>query len=574
MERPSTEAASSPQAKPGAVGTARRESTAADPGLLRDGHEVSDPAAQRAEHEKKGMALAWWAREQPEQLAVFSPNGDRTFKELNARANQLARALRRRGLEPGASVALICANRPEFAETVFACRRGGYRLTPINWHLSGPEAGYIVDDCDASTLIADHRFTAVALDAARLAPRAAVRLVVGGPMEGFEGYDDALAAEDPSDLADPVPGTSMLYTSGTTGRPKGVSRPPVAASLPNLFGYRPGDVHLCTGPLYHAAPLAFSLLLPLTNGAAVVLMDGWDAEESLRLVEQRRVTHTHVVPTMFVRLTRLPREVRDGYDLSSLRHVIHGAAPCPVHVKREVIDWLGPIVYEYYAATEGLGTLVDPATWLARPGTVGRVQPPDQVVIGDPEGNELPRGSVGLVYLKAPAASRFHYYKDDEKTASSYRGEHFTLGDMGYMDEDGYLFLTDRAADLVISGGVNIYPAEVDAVILEHPAVADVATIGVPDPEWGEAVKSVVELVPGTAGTPELSQELLELARAKLAHYKCPQTVDFADVLPREDNGKIYKRRLREQYRTGQAPPGGASDERPPGGFPDPSRSS
>ncbi|MDQ3146625.1 MAG: AMP-binding protein, partial [Actinomycetota bacterium] len=282
----------------------------------------------------------------------------------------------------------------------------------------------------------------------------------------------------------------------------------------------------------------------------VVLMDGWDAEETLRLVEAHRVTHTHMVPTMFHRLLALPEDVRAGADLSSLRMVLHGAAPCPVGVKARLIDWLGPVVTEYYAATEGLGTFADSATWLGRPGTVGRPSPPGQVVVGDDEARPLGAGQVGTVWLRAPESGRFAYYGDEAKTASSYRGDYFTLGDLGYLDAVGFLFLSDRSANLVISGGVNVYPAEVDAVLLEHPAVGDAAAIGVPHAEWGEEVKAVIELRAGVEPSPELAAELMAFCRERLAAFKCPRSVDFVDQLPRQDNGKIYKRLLRDRYRS------------------------
>jgi long-chain acyl-CoA synthetase len=507
-------------------------------------------------------ALGYWARVAPDRVAIDSPAGTRTYRELDANANRLARALRRRGLREGDAVALIAPNAPVFVETIHACERAGLRLTPVNWHLTATEAGYIVDDCEAKALITAARLLDLASDTLEQADACTVALVAGASADGFETYEDALAAELPDDIISTVPGTTMLYTSGTTGRPKGVHRPPPAApavatdGAPDpgsaaLWGYdlEGGDVHLCTGPLYHAAPLAFSLGIPLGHGATIVLMERWDPSDALRLIEEHQVTHTHMVPTMFHRLLALPDDVRAAADVSSLRHVVHGAAPCPVPVKRQMIEWFGPVLLEYYAATEGAASLVDSVTWLEHPGTVGRPLTDGQVMIGDEEGNSLPVGEVGLVYMRAPEQDRFAYFGDEKKTAAAFRGEYFTLGDIGRLDEDGYLYLTDRSANLIISGGVNIYPAEVDAVLLEHPAVADVAVIGIPDEEWGEAVLAVVELAAGTEPGDGLADELLAFCRERLAHFKCPRSVDFVDQLPREDNGKIYKRRLRDAYR-------------------------
>jgi long-chain acyl-CoA synthetase len=521
--------------------------------------DTKDPKVEyRKQLARSGLTLRFWAEETPARAAIISDFGSRSFADLDAAANQLVRALRARGLAAGASVALICTNRPEFAEVAAACLRGGYRLTPINWHLTSEEAAYIVGDCEAKAVIADARLSDTAAAAVTKSGGVSVKLAVGGAVDGFDPYEAALAAEPGELIDDPSAGSHMLYTSGTTGRPKGVYRPPGAATpaTANIYGYKEygSDMHLCTGPLYHAAPLAFSLSAPLAVGCGVVLMDQWDAEETLRLIQLHSITHTHMVPTMFHRLLSLPEDVRAKYDTSSLRYVLHGAAPCPIPVKQRIIQWFGPIVWEYYAATEGAGSFVDSATWLKKPGTVGRPLVEGQMVVGDGLGAEVPRGEIGLVYLRAPESARFEYFKDREKTEESYRGDYFTLGDVGYMDEDGYLFLTDRSANLIISGGVNIYPAEVDAVLLQHPAVGDVATIGVPNEEWGEEVKAVVELQPGRAGTPELARELIEFCRAHLAPFKCPRSVDFIDKLPRQDNGKIYKRVLRQRYRTGTAP--------------------
>ena len=509
----------------------------------------------------QGMLHAWWAARVPDRMALITPHGDRTYDDLNHNVNRLARALRARGLLAGDALALMCINEPEFLEVLYASQRIGLRLTPINWHLTGEEAGYIVENCEAKAFVCSGKLgerVRVAADAGR---PGLVRICTGGYIPGFEKYNIVVAAEDAADIEDPVLGTQMLYTSGTTGQPKGVHRaaPAVSAlAAVNFCGYDEDwaastDAHLLTGPLYHAAPLAFSVAVPSIYGVPLVVMDHWDATEALRLVEEHGITHTHMVPTMFHRLLALPEETRRRYDTSSLRFVIHGAAPCPVPVKQRLIEWLGPVVVEYYAATEGIGTLVDSKTWLAHPGTVGRPMAPGLVKVADEEGNDLPAGEVGLVFLQAPSAARFDYYGDPDKTAGAFRGDYFTLGDMGYMDDEGFLYLTDRTANLIISGGVNIYPAEVDAVLLEHPAVDDVATIGVPDEEWGEVLLAVVQPAEGVEGSEALAAELMEFCRAHLAHYKCPRRVDFVSQLPREDTGKIFKRKLREQYRTASA---------------------
>ena len=503
-----------------------------------------------------GMRLAHWAQVQPEAPAVQSIRGDRTFGELNANTNRLVRALRSRGLREGDAVAIVCSNRPEFAEVVHACLRAGLRYTPVNWHLTADEAAYIVGDCEAKALFGDTRFAELMTKAAALCPNATVRLAIGGEIAGFESYDAAIAEQDNNDIADPKTGFRMLYTSGTTGRPKGVVRPlnysTGLTALTSAPQYAPGkgQLNLCTGPMHHGGPLVYSMAVPISQGVGTVLMDRWDAEEALRLIEKHRITHTHMVPTMFHRLLRLPEEVRRGADVSSMQYIAHGAAPCTVGTKKGMLDWFGPILWEYYAATEGGGASVGPEQWLEKPGTVGKPITKDHVQVLDDDGNSCAPNQPGTIYLKVLPSSDFEYFNDPAKTAAAHRGTHFTVGDVGYLDGDGFLFLTDRSADLIVRGGVNIYPAEVEAVLLQHPAVRDVAVVGVPNSEWGEEVKGVVEHVADEPPA-ELEQELIELCRARLARFKCPQSIDIVDKLPRSDNGKLYKRRLRERYRGG-----------------------
>ncbi len=502
-----------------------------------------------------GMTIALTARAAPERKAILSDSGSLSYGELNACANQLVRALNRRGVGPGDAVALLCANRPEFAIAYAAAVRGGLRLTCLNWHLQRDELAYIVENCEARAFLADARFAEAAAEVARGAAKASVRLAIAGAVEGFESFATALAAERADDVETPVLGSTMLYTSGTTGRPKGVYRrqtpPPtgVAREISRVSAFRPEtDRMLCTGPLYHAAPLAFNLVSPLANGLGTVLMDRWDAEATLAQIERHRVTHTHMVATMFHRLLALPAEVRARYDLSSLRCVLHGAAPTPVHVKKALIDWLGPIVHEYYAATEGGGTFIDAADWLRKPGSVGRPVDPGILQVRDDEGRLVEPGSVGTIWFRAPAVGRFEYFGDAEKTKSSYDGDWFTMRDMGYQDLDGYVFLTGRTSELIISGGVNIYPAEIDAVLLMHPAVADAAAIGTPNEEFGEEVRAVVQLKPGHTASEPLARELIEHCRARLAHFKCPRGIDFDAALPRSEAGKVQRRVIRERY--------------------------
>jgi long-chain acyl-CoA synthetase len=504
-----------------------------------------------------GMRLAHWAQVQPEVLAVQSTSGDRTFGELNANSNRLARALRARGLHEGDAVAIVCSNRPEFAEVVHACLRAGFRYTPVNWHLTPDEVAYIVGDCQAKALFGDTRFAELMTKAAALSPNATVPVAIGGEIAGFENYDAAIAEQDGSDIPDPKPGFRMLYTSGTTGRPKGVVRPlNYSTGLTGLtsapkYGTGMEQLNLCTGPMHHGGPLVYSMAVPISQGVGTVLMDKWDAVEALRLIEKHRITHTHMVPTMFHRLLRLPEDVRRNAEVSSMQYIAHGAAPCTIAIKKAMIEWFGPILWEYYAATEGGGASVSPEQWLEKPGTVGKPIADDHVQIMDDDHNVCAPFQPGTIYLKVLPRSDFEYFNDPVKTESAHRGTHFTVGDVGYLDDDGFLFLTDRSADLIVRGGVNIYPAEVEAVLLQHAAVRDVAVVGVPNLEWGEEVKGVVEPSSDDIAPAELGKELIEFCRARLARFKCPRSIDIVDKLPRSDNGKLYKRRLRERYRGG-----------------------
>ena len=503
-----------------------------------------------------GMAVAVHAAKKPDETSVVDSLGSYNWDYLNKRSNQLANYMRGLGLGVDDSVALLCSNRVEFVEVMMAAFRSGIRVTPINWHLAGEEVSYIVNNCDAKILFADGQFAVKALEAARLVPEIASYLSIGDEIEGFTAYQDVLAGQDEQNIDSPVHGGTMLYTSGTTGRPKGVFRAERPPFLPDFseIGYASGDeVDLCTGPAYHAAPLLIDVLTPIVSGATVVFMDKWDPEDSLRLIDQHKVTHCHMVATMFHRLLQLPQEKKEQHDLSSMRMIMHGAAPCPVHVKHAMIEWFGPVLVEYYAATEGGGGfLIGSEEWLTKPGSVGKPGSEFDNKIVDDEGDELSYGEVGTIYMRAPDEGRFIYYKDKEKTDSSYEGDYFTLGDMGYFDEDGYLFLTGRTAELIISGGVNIYPQEVDSQIMQHAAVLDVCTIGVPSDEWGEEVKSVVQLNDGFSKDVALEDELIEFARSRLPAFKCPRSVDFVLDLPRLPTGKIQRRTVREPYWEGR----------------------
>ena len=518
--------------------------TSTDPALFE--------AASRAN--ETGMATAVWAAAFPQKTAIYEADGGRTrsFGDLNANANRIGRRLRKAGLKAGDAVALLCTNRIEFAEVMLGVLRVGMRLTPVNWHLTADEIAYIVNDCEAQALFADIRVEG-ALDAAIQCPMLSLKVIVGGELAGFTTYSDALAELDGSNIADASRGHTMLYTSGTTGRPKGVYKPN-APVLPLDSSYdHEVDVHLCTGPGYHSAPLYADIRKPLSNGVPTVLLDKWNTEQVLALIEQHRVTRSHFVPIMFQRLLALPQAVRGRADTSSLQRVIHGAAPCPPEVKRAMIEWLGPVLNEYYAGSEGgVGFSVNSEDWLRKPGTVGRSPDPGATKILDEEGRETAVGASGLIYMRLADQGVFEYFKDGTKTTSSQRDGYFTIGDIGYLDDDGYLFLTGRSAETIIAGGVNIYPQEIDNQLIKHPAVEDSCTVGVPHEDWGEEVRAVVQLKAGFEPSPALRNELLAFAADHVAKFKVPRALDFAASLPRSAAGKIQRNMVREPYWIGK----------------------
>ena len=450
----------------------------------------------------------------------------------------------------------------EVFEIYLAAMQAGWYIVPINHHLVAPEIAYIVKDSGAQVFIGHERFADACRDAADEAAVPASHRFAVGDIPGFGSYAQLRDAERTDRPDDRSLGDTMNYTSGTTGYPKGVRRTlsgadpdEMAISLAGillLFGInsRDDNVHIVGSPLYHTAVLRFSGAA-IHMGHTVVLMDKWSAEGMLELIERYRVTHSHMVPTQFHRLLALTDEVRHKYDLSSLRHMIHAAAPCPVDTKHAMIEWWGPVIDEYYAASEGGGTIVNTEEWLEKPGTVGRPWPISEIAIFDDDENRLEANQIGTVYMAMQSAD-FEYHKDKEKTRKNRIGKFFTVGDVGYLDDDGYLFLRDRKTDMIISGGANIYPAEIESVLVGHPKIVDAAVFGIPHEDWGEEIKAVVQPVDEVEGTPELAQEILAWCEGRLAKFKTPKTIDFTDDMPRDPNGKLYKRKLRDPYWEGR----------------------
>jgi long-chain acyl-CoA synthetase len=482
-----------------------------------------------------------------------------TFGELEARANRLAHLFRAAGLVEGDAVAIIMENNEHMHAVMWAARRAGLYYVPINTHLTAAEAAYIIDNSAAKAIVGSDALRATLAELGAELPKGlpGVLLIVDGELAGWQRYPECVADQPDTPIADEIEGDLLQYSSGTTGRPKGIKRdlphvPP--AESPGLmsaligFWMNPDAVYLSPAPLYHTAPSVWSMQTQ-AGGITTVILEKFDAEGALEAIQKHRVTHGQFVPVMFTRMLKLPAEVRNSYDVSSLQRVMHAAAPCPVEIKKQMIDWWGPIVDEYYASSEAIGsTLITAEDWLTHPGSVGKSMM-SALHILDEDGNELPPGQPGEIYFEG--GLDFEYLNDAAKTASS-RDSHGwkTVGDIGYLDEDGYLYLTDRRHHMIISGGVNIYPQEAENILVTHPKVMDAAVFGIPDDEMGQRVKGVVQTVDPADATDEFAEELQGWLRDRLSHYKCPRTISFEAELPRTDTGKLYKQSLIEKYST------------------------
>ncbi len=499
-----------------------------------------------------------WALEAPDRPAIVMHGSGEvmTFAELDAEANRIANLFRSLGLQPGDHMAFCLENRIEFLALAWGAHYAGLYYTAISSRLTSDEVSYIVDDCGARVFVTSPYKADVVEAVTAATPGVEARFSIGGPLPDHASFEDAVASQSADPFRGAVEGQDMLYSSGTTGRPKGVKTPLTGEPLGRansitlmarfLFSAEEGQVYLSPAPLYHSAPLRFCLGYQRL-GYTVVVMEKFDPETALEAIQAHRAHTSQWVPTMFVRMLKLPEEVRARYDTSSLVSAIHAAAPCPVEVKSRMIDWWGPVLHEYYAGTEGNGvTYINSEDWLDHPGSVGRAVLGELVIVDD-EGNELPVGEEGAIYFRGDA--RFEYHNDPEKTAGSRLGGNLsTLGDVGRLDPDGFLYLTDRKAYMIISGGVNIYPQEAENVLTMHPAVFDVAVIGVPNDEFGEEVKAVVQPVDPSAAGEDLARELIAFCRSQLADVKCPRSVDFRNELPRHPTGKLYKRLLKDEY--------------------------
>ena len=497
----------------------------------------------------------------PDRTAVVFQETRYTWRQWNERINQLAHAITGMGLGPGNKLAVMLHNCHQFLEVAQATMKTGTILVPLNYRLRGPEIEYIVTNSDARALICGREFVpevASVMDTlGGIVPRGLIAVGVNGTDPRFTDYEAILAGHSTDEPAEePPPGmNSMIYTSGTTGRPKGVYRPggvdpTILMGIVGGFGLQMGnEVHIVPAPLYHSAPTLGSVLT-IVLGGTLVIMDRFEPEEFLQLIERERVTSSFVVPTIVKRALALPDEVKRRYDMSSLRALIVGAAPFPLETKKAAVEYFGNCVYEYYGSTDaGLNTVLTPSEQTERPASCGRPLPGNEIAIMGDDGTRLPAGEVGNIYITNSLVRAMQYYKDPEKTKEAFRGEYMTVGDMGYLDDEGYLYIVDRKTDMVISGGVNIYPAEIEDLLHQHPAVMDVAVIGVPNEDWGEELKAIVQLKPGASATQD---ELIDFCRTRIADYKRPRSVDFVAELPRNHSGKLLKREIRAPYWEGR----------------------
>jgi len=498
-----------------------------------------------------------------------------TYRELDERSNQGAQLFRLLGLKAGDHIGMMLENNPQFLQIAWAAQRSGIIFTPISTHLKQAEAAYILENCGAKVFIGS---LALAETCGRIVADAPGDIghfyMVGGIKPGFESWEEAIDIMPTTRIDDESNGAAMLYSSGTTGQPKGVFVPPLdtdvntphplVTSMGAAFGFSDETVYLSPAPLYHAAPLHYNMMVLFQGGTSVV-MEQFDAERALQLIEEQRITHSQWVPIMFIRMLKLPQEVRERYDVSSMQFAIHAAAPCPIEVKEKMIEWWGEVIVEYYAASEGAGvTIIDSANWLTHKGSVGPALVGEIHVLDD-DGNELPAGEIGTIYFSGEQA-RFEYHNEPEKTAGAYNDRGWaTTGDVGYLDKDGFLYLTDRKNFMIISGGVNIYPQEIENLLVGHDKIADVAVFGIPNEEFGEEVKAVVEPMNWADATDETAIEILEWLRERLSHIKMPRSLDFHPKLPRMDNGKLYKRHLAEEYRGGARSDEGPGPDQPDG---------
>jgi acyl-CoA synthetase (AMP-forming)/AMP-acid ligase II len=504
-----------------------------------------------------------YAATTPEKPAVIMAQSGEivSFARLEARANRLAQLFRAVGLRRGDCIAYMVENRPLAVELACAALRAGLFYVPVSTRLKSEELAYVIANSGAKAFFITGLFVAVAEATGERLPPHVHCFIADEDCAGFERLEAALAAQPECPIADPSEGAAFFYSSGTTGRPKGVLRPlpetpfdmftPFDRQMQAMYGFAETMVYLTPAPLYHAAPLSFSLGA-IGFGGTLVVMESFDAELALALIARHRVTHSQWVPTMFARMIKLPSAIRAKYDVSSLKLAIHAAAPCPPDIKRQMIDWWGDAIVEFYSGTEAVGMcLVTAAEWLAHPGTVGKAVN-GTIHICDDDGNELPAGQTGLVYFSGGLS--FAYHGDPEKTqAAKQKNGWATLGDVGYQDEEGYLYLTDRKDFMIISGGVNIYPAEAESVLINHPAVTDVAVIGVPNDDFGEEVKAVVQPADWQSRGPALAEDLIKYCRDRLADVKCPRSVDFVEELPRLPTGKLQKKLIRAPYWAGRA---------------------